>query len=459
VTFRNVRGKFAVDGNSWESRVSNRDFAGRNADAVRAASGYFTRNDVARFRPTAAAEFRGTRMVEALEIRVNGNPGGDAGTEQNLGVEQGFDRMLWKLCPLSMTAMKPTPFVIALFIGFATSTAFAANSDHQSLFARLDANTDGQLTKAEIPDEHSSLFRRLVRIGDDDADGKLSLGEFETGLTINRPEKVVTEKVPNELPGADALLLMLAWMDSNGDLSITEREVPANLKPLYDQFVELMNLPNSSRLPVPQLRQQAGRYGMMAQRFANRQNIDVEVELALLTDKQWQYVERLQEPLRPGAMMGNRENAAVAFSQLDTNGDGKVALEELPPPLAERLAGMWERADRDQDRELSEQEFMVVRDRLAALQSGRDVPPKNRQGVKQLLKRADRDGDGKLSRDEAPPRLANRFDNLDQNGDNQLSGDELHAAAENLATLRNSTGKRFQKSPPSGGAAKKPGEK
>jgi Ca2+-binding EF-hand superfamily protein len=358
-----------------------------------------------------------------------------------------------------MTAMKPTPIVIALLVGFVASTAFAADSDHQSLFTRLDADFDGQLTKAEIPDEHSALFRRLVRIGDDDADGKLSISEFETGLTTNRPEKVVTEKVPNELPGADALLLMLAWMDRNGDLSIVANEVPAKLKPLYDQFVELMNLPDSSRLPVPQLRQQAGRYGVMAQRFANRQKIDVEVELALLSDAQWQYIERLQEPLRPGAMMGNRENAAVAFSQLDTNGDGNVALAELPPPLAERLEGMWERADRDQDRELSEQEFMVVRDRLAALQSGRDEPRKNRQGVKQLLKRADRDGDGSLSREEAPPRLANRFDTLDQNGDNQLSGDELNAAAENLAALRNSTGKRFQKSPPSGGAAKKPGEK
>lgn len=96
MTFRNVRGKFAVDDDSWESRVSNRDFAGRNADAVRAASGYFTRNDVAEFRPTTAAEFRGTRIVETFKTRVNGNPGGDAGTEQNLGIERGFDRMACK---------------------------------------------------------------------------------------------------------------------------------------------------------------------------------------------------------------------------------------------------------------------------------------------------------------------------------------------------------------------------
>jgi Ca2+-binding EF-hand superfamily protein len=283
--------------------------------------------------------------------------------------------------------MKLSPLLIALLVGFVASNAFAAETEHAALFARLDANTDDQLTKLEIPAEHAALFRRLVRIGDEDGDGKLSLSEFEASLTNNRPEKAITEKIPNKLPGADALLLMLTWMDRNADLSITENEVPAKLKPLYDQFAGLMNLPDSSRLPVPQLRQQSGRYGVMAQRFANRQRIDVEVELALLTDAQWQYVERLREPLRPGNL------------------------------------------------------------------------PRNRQGVRQLLNRADSDGDGKMSREEAPPRLTNRFDTLDQNGDNQLSGEELSAAVETLAALRNSTGKRFQQSPPSDGGTKKPGEK
>jgi hypothetical protein len=92
VTFRNILGKFAVDDNSWESRVRQGDFAGRNTDAVRAASGYFTRNNGARFRHTAAAEFRGTKIVETFKIPVNGNPGGDAGIDQNLDLRRGFDR-------------------------------------------------------------------------------------------------------------------------------------------------------------------------------------------------------------------------------------------------------------------------------------------------------------------------------------------------------------------------------
>jgi hypothetical protein len=39
------------------------------------------------FRPFAAAELRGRRIVGAFKIRVNGNPDGYAGTNQNLGLE------------------------------------------------------------------------------------------------------------------------------------------------------------------------------------------------------------------------------------------------------------------------------------------------------------------------------------------------------------------------------------
>jgi hypothetical protein len=36
---------------------------------------------------------------------------------------------------------------------------------------------------------------------------------------------------------------------------------------------------------------------------------------------------------------------------------------------------------------------------------------------------------GKIGRNEAPPRIANNFDRLDSNGDGQLDGAELEAAA------------------------------
>ena len=44
------------------------------------------------------------------------------------------------------------------------------------------------------------------------------------------------------------------------------------------------------------------------------------------------------------------------------------------------------------------------------------------------LTRFDKDGDGKLSRDEAPPRLAERFSKIDTDADGQLTREELKAA-------------------------------
>jgi Ca2+-binding EF-hand superfamily protein len=324
----------------------------------------------------------------------------------------------------------------ALFLSLSGSGAHA--SDYSELFARLDADSDGQLAKTEIPTDQAPLFRRLVRTADEDGDGKLSVEEFQTGLTSRRPEKPLTEKADNELPGADALLLLLAWMDKNADLSIDGSEVPSDLRPLFNEIAALMNRPESGQVAVPQLRQQAGRYAVMAQRFSRRQKIDVELELSLLNDLQWAYVERLRSSLRPGSMLANSKNASVVFSQLDTNGDGKVTFGEVPPPFADRFAVLMERADRNQDKQLSEQEIKFLSKRIASLETNRPPLAKTNQLVKQLLRRADRDNDGRLSREETPPRLGKRFAEIDENSNGFLDKNELTRAAEILAALRNS---------------------
>jgi Ca2+-binding EF-hand superfamily protein len=345
---------------------------------------------------------------------------------------------LFREIPLPNAMNSHTVFRAALLLLLGLIADGVRATEYGDLFSRLDADSNGQLTKAEVPKDHASLFRRLVRNADADGDGRLSAEEFQTGLTPRRPDKPLTEKADNELPGADALLLMLAWMDKNADLNISANEVSQDLRPLFDEFVALMNRPESSRVPVPQLRQQAGRYGLMAQRFARRQGIDVELELSLLNDKQWAYVQRLRSSLKPGSMLANPKNAAVVFSQLDTNNDGKVTLAEVPPPYADRFAALMERADRNQDKQLNEQEFKFVSKRIASLETNRQPIAKINQQVKQLLRRADRDSDGRLSREETPPRLAKRFTKIDENSNGFLDNNELTRAVEILAALRNS---------------------
>ncbi len=335
----------------------------------------------------------------------------------------------------------------------------ALGDEHADLFARLDTDADGQLTEAEIPASSAPLFHRLVRNADANRDGQLSFAEFQDGLTPHRPAKPLPEKADNKLPGSDALLLMLVLMDRNADLVIKAGEVPANMRPLYDDFAELMNLKDRRRLRIPQLRQQAIRYSGMASRFAAREGIDVEVELALLTDKQWAYLERLRTSLRPGEGMASPENALMLFAELDTDGDGKVTAEEVPESFADRFAELLQRADRNEDKQLSEQEFKTFSERITRMEDNRPPLAETNQRVDQLLRQADADGDGQLSRREAPRRIANRFEKIDRNSDGFLDREELSRAVEILASMRNSAGFQPASSPRSGERIKKNGVK
>jgi Ca2+-binding EF-hand superfamily protein len=201
-----------------------------------------------------------------------------------------------------------------------------------------------------------------------------------------------------------------------------------------------MNENNTSRIRVPQLRQESIRYTGMSASFAFQQDIDVEVELGLLNDAQWEYVQRLKTSLRPGAGMSDPANAGMFFTELDTNGDGKVAVDEVPEPMAERFTRLLERGDRDQDKQLSEGEFSTLTRRMAAFESNRPPLAETTQRAQHLLQRSDRNSDGQLSRTEVPRPMSRQFGRFDEDGNGQLEIDELGRAVEILARLRKSAG-------------------
>jgi Ca2+-binding EF-hand superfamily protein len=328
--------------------------------------------------------------------------------------------------------------IIALLIVLSFVAKQASASEHADLFRRLDTDRDGRLTVGEVPSEHLTLFKRLVRKADANRDGMLSLAEFQQGLSSSRPEKPLAEKLPNELPGAEALLLMIVWMDRNADLSITTDEVSPELRPLFDEFVDVLAFKDRSRIPVPRLSQQALQFAARAARFAYREKIDVPLELALLSDVQWAYYQRLRTSLRPRNTMANPENAMMLLRELDTDDDGKMMADDVSEPLAERFAELLDQADRNQDKQLSEQELKNFVKRGAAISADRPALAETTQRAQQIIKRLDRNGDGRLDRQEAPPRMSQWFARLDQNSDGQLDEQEVARAVEILAALRNS---------------------
>jgi Ca2+-binding EF-hand superfamily protein len=324
-------------------------------------------------------------------------------------------------------------------LAFSLATPLVAAGDEADLFNRLDANRDGQLVATEVPQEQLSLFKRLVRTSDKNHDGLLNLREFETGLTPARPEKPLTEKVENKLPGSEALLLTLTWMDLDADLVVVSGEVTPEMRPLFDEFVDFLNLKDKSRLPIAQISRQAIPFAGKAARFITREGIDVEVEMALLSDQQAAYVERLRHSLSGrDSEMSNPEGAFVLFSQLDSNGDGNVTTAEVPEAFGERFADLLAHADHNQDNQLSEQEFKKFTSRMAAIDVNRPLLAVTIQRAQQLIRRSDRNSDDLLSRQEAPPRIARHFARLDQNGDGQLDPNEVARGVEILEILRSS---------------------
>ncbi len=306
----------------------------------------------------------------------------------------------------------------------------------EQLFRRLDRDNSGTLAVDEIRYEHRRLFDRLLRISDSDKDGELSSTEFQAGLAPTQAEKPLPKKVGNELPGANALLLLLAKMDTNADGKIEFNEVPAQFRDLFERIEDRLGGEPDGVLDRRELTQAGPRLSRIALAMAQRMGLDVDVELALLPAKQWTAVQNMMGPRRRGELLADPQRARELFKQLDANDDGQISLTEVPDALVERFEQLMERADRDGNEQISETELMAVSRQLQAREATRPSPVELQQGIARMVKRFDRNGDGALSPQELPRRMANRFQRMDADGDGQLDRDELVPVVELLNRLR-----------------------
>jgi len=338
-----------------------------------------------------------------------------------------------------MPSHRTPSLLLLLGILLLPQTVLAA--DTQRVFRQLDQSQDGQLTADEIRADHQRLFTRLLRIADQDQNGRLSSSEFAAGLTPQALEKPLVQKEGSELPGSDALLLLLSQMDANSNGTIEATEVPRQFREIFDRIEGQLGQADGI-LDRRELTQAAPRLSQVALRIANRLGLDVEVELALLSNAQWESVQNMLTPPRRGDFLSDPARAREFFERLDANGDGQIIAAEVPDALAERFERLLERADRNRDEQLGMQELLKFSAQLQNLTTNRLSPAEVKSGSKRLLKRFDRNRDEHLSRDEVPRRLANRFDEIDSNSDGQLERGELAPVVELLNRLRKSEPKR-----------------
>jgi Ca2+-binding EF-hand superfamily protein len=353
-----------------------------------------------------------------------------------------------------MISLSPVVCLLLVLLAPSSTTgshpSSAPSRDGGSLFEQLDQNQDGQLAAEEISASHQRLFARLLRTSDADQDGRLSRLEFEASLEPQQAEKPLVQKQGGQLPGADALVLLLAKMNANGDQQIDQAEVPERLRRLFDQIEQRVGGERDGTLNQRELAQAAGGLGRIAQRIANQLDLDIELELALLSDAQWQSVQNLLgrngRGGADGSPLADPQRAAAFFDRADANSDGQLTLDELPEGLADRFEPLLKRADTNHDGQLSQAELLrwsAQRSKAKPKQSpstppspGSNRAQKSKQGVARLLKQWDKNQDQKISRQEAPKKLAARFPQLDRDGNGQLDREELGPMAKKIQQRR-----------------------
>jgi len=268
----------------------------------------------------------------------------------------------------------------------------AAGSEQDDLFRTLDANGDGKITVDEVGEQQQRAFERLLRVSDENEDGSLTRKEFEAGFEPDDPV-TLNEAGPGrpgmrgnrpQRPDIDQLF---ERVDTDGDGKIALKDLPEplqmRLKALFDRL---------------------GKDELTREDF-NRQR-------------------------SPDAPRGQpRFDIGRLFERADTDGDGKLALDELPEQMQERLQPLFERLGKEALTREDFGQFGRMRQRARPAE-GQRPSPRMREGDGQrrpqmaLMRLLDADGNGLLSQEELQ-QIAEKFSELDRDGDGQLGPGEL----------------------------------
>ncbi len=198
----------------------------------------------------------------------------------------------------------------------------------EEIFTKHDANSDGKLTKDEIPEEQKDMFQRMLdRLGGDSVNKE----QFVRAMMAQRaaggrpPEARPGE--PGQ-PGAGpmAALPVLRALDADGDGEISKAEIEGAAKALgaLDKNGD-GKLSRDEILP-----------NFAANGFPGR-------------------------PGQPGpGGRGNPEEMARRLKEADKNGDGKISKDEAPDQLKER----FDRIDANGDGQLDEAELKTMFERM-----------------------------------------------------------------------------------------------
>lgn len=265
-----------------------------------------------------------------------------------------------------------------------TSAAQAQDQTQQpeQLFDTLDVDKNNELAAEEIPDEHRRHFDRLVRTGDKNSDGKLTREEFVGALT--QEDAPVTAAGNEQGPdgrrrGQFNFADMFARWDADKSGTVTLEELPEQMRERMRQAFEDAG---KDALTLEELQRVAGRFGGQ---FDGTQIVNM-------------------------------------LKRMDRNEDGKLTLSEVPEDQRERMQQMFDRFGTEEiDIAQAGERFAQPTNRPGDNPNARPDGDRPRPPLLQAL---DGDNDGRLTKDELSA-VADKFSELDRNGDGQLDPAEL----------------------------------
>lgn len=265
---------------------------------------------------------------------------------------------------------------------------------------------------------------------------------------------------PSWLPaqeGAPSPEELFRKLDQNGDHQLTREEIPEEQKRFFErqlragdknqdgmltleEFVQASQTTDSPRLPIAPLQGPGGRVREMSDPRQRFEMLDRNKDGKLALEELPEPLRERMQPLfdRMGkteltaeeygriarGFPGERPDPAEFFNRLDRNRDGKITKDELPMGAPPFLTELFERSGQEA---ISREEFAQMARRSfpgGPMPPGNPSPGLSQPPMPRIFRMADADGDGRITKEELS-RLAEKFAELDENSDGHLDPREL----------------------------------